>query len=93
MSKIEDEMNERAELRNISDARDVRIFPDAITAAKRLLLMPHEHQIKFQVWSISDGIELHLFDGGSQELIDFVEIISKIDRYLDWDEPSDSVWD
>ena len=69
-------MKNRAELRNISDNRDVRIFSDVITAVRRLLLMPKEHRVKFQVWDISDDIELHLFDGGSQELIDFTEIIN-----------------
>ena len=70
-------MRKRAELRNIACVGDVRIFPDVVTACKRLILMPHEHQIKFQVWDIDEtqDYEIHLFNGGSQELIDFVEIL------------------
>ena len=64
----------RAELRKIGDSSDVRIFPDVLTASKRLLAMPYEHQVHFQVWDVdeTEDYECHLFDGGSEELRDFV---------------------
>jgi len=67
-------MKIRAELRKIGDSTDVRVFPDVLTASKRLLSMPYAHQIHFQVWDIdeTDYYECHLFDGGSDELRDFV---------------------
>jgi hypothetical protein len=67
-------MKTKAELRKIGDSTDVRVFPDVLTASKRLLSMPYEHQIHFQVWDIdeTDDYECHLFDGGTDSLRDFV---------------------
>jgi alpha-N-acetylglucosamine transferase len=63
----------RAELRKIGDASDIRVFPDVFTASKRLLSMPYEHQVHFQVWDVdeTEDYECHLFDGGSDDLRDF----------------------
>lgn len=71
-------MKQYAELRNKNNAADVRRFQDVLTASKRLLNMPDNHQRCFQVWDIDEahGYECHLFDGCSEELKDFVERLS-----------------
>lgn len=71
-------MRQYAELRNKRNENDVRRFPDVLTASRRLMNMPDNHQKCFEVWDIdeSDDYECHLFDGCSEELKDFVERLS-----------------
>ena len=59
---------------------DVRRFPDVLTASRRLINMPENHQRCCEVWDIdvNEDLEIHMFDGCSDELIDFVNRLQSV---------------